>query len=62
MKEIRVIRYSNESGSREGVYFTEDFEVLNSEIIPYCCTVNSDLIIEVSDFDLSFPLDYNLER
>jgi hypothetical protein len=58
---IRCIVYSNESGSREGVYFTEDIDLDARDCIPSDCTIDHDFMI--SDiFPSSFPFDYNLER
>jgi hypothetical protein len=59
---IRIIRYSNENGSREGVYFTEDFELLADDVIPFGCELDSDTVIEVYNWDGCFPMDYHLER
>jgi hypothetical protein len=59
--KIRVIRYSNENGSREGVYFTEDFDLLVDDITPIGCEVDDDTIIEVYNWLPLFPMDYNLE-
>lgn len=58
---MRCIVYSNQSGSKEGVYFTEDTEIDPAEIIPPDCTLAYDFDTE-NGFPGGFPLDYNLER
>lgn len=59
---MRLIIYSTLNGSREGVYFTEDFEMDANEILPPNCIIDSDIEIDGNDFPSSFPLNYNLER
>ena len=59
---IRCIQYSNQDGSREGVYFTEDLEISADEVIPPGCELVNDFQIESDDFPGDFPLEYNLER
>ena len=58
---IRCIHYSNKSGSREGVYFTDDFEMDAKDVIPPDCTLSEDFTIN-DDFPGGFPLYYNLEK
>lgn len=62
MANIRIIHYSNESGSREGVYFTIDLDKAADEIIPHGCTLDSDTETSSDDgeFPSSFPFDYHL--
>ncbi len=57
----RCIVYSNENGSREGVYFTTDLEMDASFCIPPNCTLSNDFTI-TDDFPDTFPMDYNLEK
>jgi len=60
--EIRLIRYSTENGEHEGLYFTEDTEISNEEIIPFGCSLDSDLTIQVDKWELGFPFNYHLTR
>jgi hypothetical protein len=60
--KIRVIKYSTKNGSTEGVYFTEDFEILAEDIVPFENTLDSDLVIETTKWDTCFPFDYHLIR
>ena len=62
MEEIRIIRYSSENGSSEGVFFTEEFDLDAEDVIPHGCTLDSDRRIHVTDWETCFPMDYNLER
>ena len=62
MEELRVIRYSSDNGAREGVFFTEDLELLNDDVIPHGCNLDSDILIRVAGWETCFPMDYNLER
>lgn len=59
--KIRIIHYSNDNGSKEGVFFTDDMGMDAIEACPPDCTVVSD-----TDFNFelpsSFPLEYNLEK
>ncbi len=57
---IRCIVYSDKSGSREGVYFTEDLTADSSDFIPYGCTVDMDF--QLDEFPTGFPMEYNLVR
>lgn len=62
MNTIRVICYSSENGALEGVFFTQDYEKDAEDVLPPNCTVDSDSSFDGSDFPISFPLEYNLER
>lgn len=62
MSKIRCIVYSNENGSREGVFFTSDIDTDATEFIPYGCTIDSTTIMDSNDFPSAFPFEYNLER
>ena len=57
----RLIHYSNDSGSKEGVYFTEDTELNASSVVPPGCTITNDVILD-EEFPSTFPMDYNLEK
>ncbi len=57
----RCILYSNESGSREGCYFTEDLEMNAADVIPPDCTLSKDFTLD-DDFPSIFPLEYNMEK
>lgn len=60
---VRCIVFSNKSGSKEGVIFTEDLETpIDEFIIPSGCTVDSENDIKLSDLPEGFPLDYILKR
>lgn len=61
---MRIILYSNQSGSREGVIFTEDTTTEGSELIPFGTTIDKDLDVSTSlDSDYcSFPLDTPMEK
>jgi hypothetical protein len=58
---VRCIVFSNETGSREGVYFTEEPNIDVEDIVPLGCSVDHDFFIE-DPFPSSFPFDYCLER
>lgn len=58
---MRCITYSNDDGSREGAYFTDDTDTPATEFIPYGCTLAEDFDTD-DGFPSSFPLDYNLEK
>lgn len=58
---MRCIYYCNESGSREGVYFTEDTEMDANDVCPPDCTVSEDFDTD-DGFPSSFPLEYNMEK
>jgi hypothetical protein len=58
---VRCIHYANESGSREGVYFTEDTDMDAQDVIPPGCTLNKDFEID-DDLPGDFPLDTALEK
>lgn len=59
---MRVIHYSNQDGSKEGVFFTEDTDVNAEDILPPGCKVHNDFAFDGDDFPSDFPLDYNLEK
>lgn len=60
---VRCIKFSNESGSKEGVIFTRDFEAEESEFIPYGCTLDA-VSEDLKEFDFpdAFPFDSILWR
>lgn len=58
---IRIIHYSNETGSREGVTFTEDMEADASEYVPYGCVLVSDTKAVVK-LPATFPTEHQLEK
>lgn len=58
---MRVIHYSNSDGSKEGVFFTEDFEMDARDAIPPNCVLCNDFAIN-DKFPSSFPMEYNLEK
>ena len=58
---IRIIHYSNESGSHEGVFFTEDLEMDAEDVLPPNCTISSDTKLDI-ELPSSFPMEYNLTR
>ena len=60
METVRLIHYSNEDGSCEGVYFTDDLKMDASDACPYGCTVKSDQQIEMDTS--GFPMNYDLRR
>lgn len=62
MTEIRIIRYSNENGNREGVYFTEDMNLDVHDVVPGGCNHIVETFVQVDVWDFAFPMDYNLER
>lgn len=59
---VRLIQYSSEDGSMEGVYFTEDIAIDAFSVCPKGCTVDEDVVMDGYDFPSSFPLDKNLTR
>jgi hypothetical protein len=61
-EKLRIIKQSNESGSEERVYFTEDFDTPIEELTISGLTVDSDVIIEGIELPSGFPLDYDLIR
>lgn len=58
---MRIIHYSNNSGSKEGIYVTEDLKMDASDVCPPGCTVSNDFMVD-DEFPSGFPLEYNLER
>jgi len=62
MTKIRIIRYSNESGTREGVFFTEDMDLLTEDVVPGGCDYIVETVIDAYGWDCAFPMEYNLER
>lgn len=61
MATIRIIHYSNDSGSREGVTFTEDLAAEVGDFIPHGCTLVTDTEEDI-DLPTSFPLETQLEK
>lgn len=59
--KVRIIYYSSPGGTIEGVYFTEDFEMDATDVLPHNCTVDGDFITD-GEYPNAFPLDYNMER
>lgn len=61
MATIRIIHYAGENNSsREGVYFTEDFDTDTEDFIPHGCKLVSDTEEEL-DLPSLFPLERQLE-
>ena len=54
---VRCILFSNESGSKEGVIFTEDMDKITDEFIPSGCTLSGETELNESDLPDCFPLD-----
>jgi len=61
MTKVRVLVASNESGSKEQVLFTEDFETPAEDFFMSDVSISSDDIIECR-WPRAFPMDYILER
>ena len=59
--DVRLIIQSNESGSKEFVIFTEDFDTPVDDFVYPDCTVDYDEVIEC-DLPMSFPLDRSLKK
>lgn len=59
---MRVIHYSSQDGTKEGVFFTEDTDLKSEEVLPPRCKVVNDFTIDGDDFPSDFPLEYNLEK
>ena len=58
---MRLIHYSNDSGSKEGIFLTDDTEMDASEACPPGCTVINDCTIN-DRLPSTLPLEYNLEK
>ena len=61
MTKVRVLVASNESGSKEQVLFTEDFETPAEDFFTSDVSISSDDIIECR-WPRAFPMDFILER
>lgn len=63
METIRLIIFRDSGkGNREGVVFTEDFEVDANDHVPYGCTLYADVKIDVSGWPSGFPMEHTLEK
>lgn len=62
MATVRCILFSNDSGSKEGVYFTEDMEIPAEEFCPPDCTISGTSELSDSDLPSCFPLDRPLMK
>jgi hypothetical protein len=62
MEQIRIIHFSNESGSKEAVYFTDDFVTPATEFVRPGYTLDKDVTIEASNWPSTFPMNYCLLR
>lgn len=58
--KVRLLIASNESGSREEILFSTDFESPADDFF-FGLTVSSDKVIDC-DLPDTFPLDYNFMR
>ena len=57
----RIIHFTNENGSKEGVYFTDDMNTPAEDFIPPFCELGSDTTID-DDMPNHFPMNYTLWR
>jgi hypothetical protein len=57
---MRIIHYSNESGSREGLAFTETNDDAD-DFVPYGCELISDIYLDI-DLPTSFPSETTFEK
>lgn len=59
--KIRIIQSSNQTGAREEVYFTEDFDTFAEDFITSGLTLDEDSICDC-ELPSGFPMDYILRR
>ena len=61
--KLKVFIFSNESGSQEYIYFTDDLDITDDDIcFPESVKLNNETIIEAKHFPSSFPLYCLLRR
>lgn len=58
---MRLIIYSREDGSQQGVVFTDDLYAPVEDFIPYPCACVHDGELKVT-LPIEFPMEDNLER
>ena len=58
---MRCIHYANNNNGREGVYFTEDFDMDAQDVVPPNCEIINDFNTD-DDFPATFPTETNLEK
>ena len=57
----RIIHFSNENGSREGVFITDDLKTSAEDFVPFGTDLQSDETYE-EEMPSGFPINYALWR